>query len=80
MGQNSTDLLLAGKKDKRNLSRMSSKFDQIIPLTLNSIFSVVATPTALFFFYLVFFILCSNKDNHNISVEFAFRPDLASHC
>ena len=72
------------------ISRMSSNFDQIRPLTAglsaleclkNQYFCVVATLASLFFQWM-FFILAGtcNKDNYNISDEFEFRLDPTSDC
>ena len=36
--------------------------------------------SSAFIFDWIFFILGSNKDNHNISHEFEFRPDLTADC
>ena len=61
------------------ISRMSSNFDQIRPLTLelsaleclkNQYF--VLWHSSIFVFQWIFLILAGNKDNYNISDEFKF--------
>ena len=68
-------------------SQMSLSFSQIRPLTAElsaleclkkSIFSVVTMLAPSFYSVLLY--SCSNKDIHNISDEFEFRPDPTSDC
>ena len=69
------------------ISRMSSNFDQICPLTaelaalecLKNQY-LYCDHSSAFNFDRIFFILAGNKNNHNISDEFEFRPDLTSDC
>ena len=67
------------------ISRMSSNFDQIRPLTaelsaLSALNILCCGHPSIFFFHWIFFILAGNKNNYNILDEFEFRPDLTSDC
>ena len=78
--------ILAGNKDNYNISdEFEFRPDQTsdcgvsCPLVFEkSIFCIVAT--SAFYFDRIFFVLGSNKDNHNILDEFEFEPDLTLDC
>ena len=62
-------------------SRMSSNFDQILPLTAElSVLILCCGHSSIFVFQWIFCILAGKKDNYNISNEFEFRPDPISDC
>ena len=69
------------------ISRMSSNFNQIRPLTAElsvpeclKINSFCCGHSSIFVFQWFFFVLAGNKDNYNISYEFEFLPDPTSDC
>ena len=69
------------------ISRMSSNFDQIRPLTAElSALECLKNQylccghSGIFVFQWIFFILAGSKDNYNISDEFEFRLDPTSDC
>ena len=69
------------------ISRMSSNFGQIRPLTAElsaleclKINILCCGHSSIFVFQWIFFILAGNKKSYNISDEFEFRPDLTSDC